>query len=72
MPARRPLRARLARGVRSLRAARGWSQEEAAHRADMFPRHYQKVEEGTVNLTLATLERLSAAFGVDVAALFEA
>jgi transcriptional regulator with XRE-family HTH domain len=35
----------------------------------MFPRHYQKVEQGTVNLTLSTLERLAIAFGVDASEL---
>jgi hypothetical protein len=30
-------------------------------------RHAQKVEEGTVNVTLRTVEMLAAAFGVDIA-----
>ena len=38
----------------------------------MNPRHYQKLEEGSVNATLRTLERLAKAFKVDVAKLFEA
>jgi transcriptional regulator with XRE-family HTH domain len=38
----------------------------------MNPRHYQKIEEGSVNVTINTLERLCAAFGVDVMKLFEA
>jgi hypothetical protein len=33
-------------------------------------RHYQKVEEGTVNVTLRTVELLAEAFGVDVADMF--
>jgi hypothetical protein len=36
----------------------------------MNPRHYQKLEEGSVNVTLRTLERLSGAFDVSVARLF--
>jgi hypothetical protein len=36
----------------------------------MFARHYQKLEEGSVNATLRTLERLSKAFRVDVRELF--
>jgi transcriptional regulator with XRE-family HTH domain len=67
---RRSLRARLAASARRLRSARGWTQEEAAEAASLNPRHYQKIEEGSVNLTLNTLERLSAAFGVDVRELF--
>lgn len=35
------------------------------------PRHYQKIEEGSVNVTIETLERLCVAFGVDVSKLFE-
>lgn len=37
----------------------------------MNPRHYQKLEEGSVNVTLRTLERLSLGFKVDVVRLFE-
>jgi transcriptional regulator with XRE-family HTH domain len=46
--------------------------EQAAEAADLNSRHYQKIEEGSVNLTLTTLERLSQAFGVDVTMLFRA
>ncbi len=35
----------------------------------MYPRHYQKLEEGSVNATLRTLSRLGRAFGVDAAEL---
>jgi transcriptional regulator with XRE-family HTH domain len=66
---RRTLGARLARSVKQLRAARNWTQEQAAEAATVNPRHYQKIEEGSVNATLATLERLSTAFGVDVTEL---
>ena len=49
-----------------VRARAGWTQEQAAERARMNPRHYQKLEEGSVNATLRTLERLCLAFSVDV------
>lgn len=65
------LRQRLARSVGKLRSARGWSQEEAAEQAGLNPRHYQKIEEGSVNVTLTTLERLCRAFAVDVVRLFK-
>ena len=71
-PPRRKLRARLAHAARRLRAERGWTQEQVAGAASMNPRHYQKIEEGSVNVTINTLERLCAAFGVDVMKLFEA
>jgi transcriptional regulator with XRE-family HTH domain len=68
---RTSLRSRLAISARRLRSARGWTQEEAAEKANLNPRHYQKIEDGMVNLTLKTVEQLCRAFGVDVAALFE-
>jgi DNA-binding XRE family transcriptional regulator len=36
----------------------------------MYLRHYQKLEEGSVNATLRTLRRLCQGFRVDVRALF--
>jgi len=64
------VRERLARGLRQARARAGWTQERAAEAAEINPRHYQKLEEGSVNATLRTLERLSRAFRVDVRDLF--
>jgi transcriptional regulator with XRE-family HTH domain len=56
---------RTATNVRRLRAARGWSQEHAAEACELSPRHYQAVEAGALNLTVTTLARLTAGFGVD-------
>lgn len=53
------------------RARKRWTQEQAAEAAGLHPRHYQKLEEGSVNVTIGTLERLSRGFGVDVRRLFE-
>ena len=64
------LQIRLAAGLRRERSRQGWTQERAAELAGLNPRHYQKLEEGTVNVTLRTLERLSRAYGVDVGRLF--
>lgn len=61
---------RLAASVKRERARLGWTQEEAAETAKLNIRHYQKVEDGTVNVTLRTIELLAQAFGVDVADLF--
>jgi len=61
---------RLGRSAKRLRSARRWTQEQAAEAARLNPRHYQKIEEGSVNLTLSTIERLCQAFGVDVLELF--
>ena len=64
------LQARLAAGLRRERSRQGWTQERAAELAGLNPRHYQKLEEGTVNVTVRTLERLCRAYGVDVGRLF--
>jgi len=43
------------------RARKRWTQEQAAEAAGVHPRHYQKLEEGSVNVTVGTLERLCRA-----------
>jgi DNA-binding XRE family transcriptional regulator len=45
--------------LRRERARKRWTQEKAAEEAGVYPRHYQKLEEGSVNVTIGTLERLS-------------
>ena len=70
-PKRQSLQWRLAQGLRGLRSRKEWTQERAAEQAEMNPRHYQKLEEGSVNATLRTLERLENAFGVDARELFK-
>lgn len=61
----RELQARVAANARRLRARIGWTQEEAAHRAGMSVRLYQRIEAGDVNATLTTLARLLDGFEVD-------
>lgn len=46
-------------------------EERAAEEAGLNPRHFQKNEAGSVNVTLHTVARLSAGFGVDAKRLFE-
>jgi transcriptional regulator with XRE-family HTH domain len=60
---------RLATGAKRERARLGWTQELAAEKAGLNIRHYQKIEEGSVNTTLKTLEALAQAFGIDIADL---
>ena len=43
--------------------------EESAERAHLHGRHWQKVEAGEVNATLATLLRIADVLGVTVAEL---
>jgi transcriptional regulator with XRE-family HTH domain len=65
------LRTRLAVSLKRERKRLGWTQEEAAERAEMYLRHYQKLESGSVNATIRTLSRLGKGFGVDPRRLFE-
>jgi transcriptional regulator with XRE-family HTH domain len=61
----------LAGNVRRLREKAGWTQEQAADAMEIATRHYQKIEAGDVNVTVATLARVAKAFQVDVQSLFE-
>jgi transcriptional regulator with XRE-family HTH domain len=65
------LRTRLAVSLKRERKRLGWTQEEAAERAEMYLRHYQKLESGSVNVTIRTLSRLCRGFGIDPQRLFE-
>lgn len=64
------VRLRLARTIADHTAALGLSQEEAAHRAGLAWRHYQKLEASEVNDTLKTLVKLSKGLKSDIRGLF--
>ena len=61
----------LGRRVRMLRESRGWTLEAAAERMKMDLKHLQKVEAGSINVTLVTLIRIASGFGESIQALFE-
>jgi transcriptional regulator with XRE-family HTH domain len=63
---------RLAASSKRLRTRLGWTQEKAAETAGLNIRHYQKIEEGSVNVTLKTVEQVAEAFGVDLIELLRA
>lgn len=59
-----PLKAVLAAAAKRERARLAWTQERAAAEAGLALRHYQRLEEGSANATLETLEKVARAFGV--------
>ena len=59
----------LAANVASLRARRGWSQQQTADASGLDLKHVQKVEYGALNPSLRTLVRLALAFGVSIGLL---
>lgn len=55
--------------MRRLRREKGLSQEGAAERAALDPKHYQAIEAGRTNVTFASLLGIARALGVKVADL---
>ncbi|BAL94035.1 helix-turn-helix domain-containing protein [Rubrivivax gelatinosus] len=66
---REDARSRIARHVRRLRVLRGLSQERLAELADLHRTYVGAVERGERNVSVATVERLATALGVDVSEL---
>lgn len=56
--------------VRALRQERRWTLEQAAARMDLDLKHLQKIEAGTLNVTLVTLIRIADGLGKPVGDLF--
>ena len=59
----------LARNVRALRLARGWSQEKMAEKCGLHRTYVGAIERGERNVTLETLNALALALGVSAAEL---
>lgn len=59
------LRRRLAINARALRSQAGLTLKQASERAEMHWRHWQKIEAGHANATLATVVKLADALNVD-------
>jgi putative transcriptional regulator len=70
MRANLPVRRRVARSVKQLRAARGWSQEQLAERVGNTEKHISLVESGKVNVGIDVLAKIATQFAVDVTDLF--
>jgi transcriptional regulator with XRE-family HTH domain len=63
------IRHQVGRKVKALREAKGWSQEEFAHKADIHRTYVSGVERGVRNPTLTVLEKFGKALGVQIGAL---
>jgi transcriptional regulator with XRE-family HTH domain len=59
----------LARRLREIRTAKGLSQRELEE-LGINHKYYQRIEAGSVNLTLRSLEKLASALGVRVLEIF--
>jgi len=62
----------LGRRVRALRHARGWSQEELAHRASLHVTYVSSVERGERNVSLINILALGEALKTDPGVLLTA
>ena len=58
------IRERLARNLRRLRLARGWSQEQFAFEASIHRTYVSDIERGARNPTIKVIERLAGALDV--------
>jgi transcriptional regulator with XRE-family HTH domain len=60
----------LARRLREIRTAKGLSQREL-EKLGINPKYYQRIEAGSVNLTLRSLEKVAFALGIGVLEIFQ-
>lgn len=60
----------LGRRIRELRKARGWTLYEASDAMDIDLKHLQRLETGSLNVTLVTLVRIAEGLGVELDELF--
>lgn len=64
------LRQLVGENVRSLRRAKGWSQEELGEKAELSYKFLGEVERGAVNPSLDSLGKIAKALSIEVAELF--
>jgi len=63
------IRHRVGKAVQRLRAEKGLSQEELAHRADLHRTYISGVERGTRNPTVTVLEKIATALETTIGKL---
>ena len=62
---------RLARNLRRLREAKGWSQEKFAFEANIHRTYVSDIERGRRNPTIMVVEKLAEPLGVTASELLE-
>lgn len=65
------IRQRLARNLKRLRTAKGWSQEAFAFEAGIHRTYLSDLERGSRNPTIAILDKLALPLGVTASLLVE-
>lgn len=65
------LKALVGKSVRSLRTAKGLTQEFVAHQSGLAESYVSEIEAGKVNATLETLNKIAEVLGVEVADFFK-
>jgi transcriptional regulator with XRE-family HTH domain len=60
----------LGKRISAARAVAGLTQEEASARAEIDYKRYQRIEAGSVNVTVKTLVRIASAFEITFLGLF--
>ena len=65
------LRQEVAGNIKQLRKAAKLTQENAADHAGFHYKYFQKIESGSVNLTLDSIERIAKVFGVSPKKFFK-
>lgn len=67
----RPLEKAFGCHVRSLRRARGYTQDELAKRSRVSPDTIRRVEAGTFSASLATIGKIAGGLRLDLATMFD-
>ncbi|MBI3184621.1 MAG: helix-turn-helix transcriptional regulator [Myxococcales bacterium] len=62
---------RLGRCLRAVREERELTQERAAERTGIHPKHLQRIEQGSANATVATLVALAMGYQVPLRTFFD-
>ena len=65
------VRQRLAKNLRRLREAKGWSQERYADEAGIHRAYVSDIERGARNPTIAVVEKLAKPLGVSTGTLLD-